>query len=137
MGLVLGACAMLAGCGVGEDSYAPGTWELEGWMDVDGYGETGQRQTDTVRITPEMSGFGVRAVTFSKFYHGQTGENVVFENGEISGFLDQQAVAPFPAHQQAVSGWYRPDAFEMRITMPPIAGTQAYQVVSGQLVQPE
>ncbi len=128
---------VLAGCGAAEERYLPGTWELEGWMEVDGHGETGQRQTDTVRITPEMVGFSVQAVTFSKFYHGQTGENVVFENGEISGFLDQQAVAPFPAHRQEVLGWYRPDAFELRITMPPIAGTQAYQVVTGQLVQPE
>ena len=128
---------MLAGCGVGDDRYAPGTWELESWMEMEGHSDVTPHQTDTLRLTPEMAGFDVRTVTFSKFYHGQAAANVVFEDGTISGHLDQAAVAPFPAHEQAVSGTYGADRFEMRITMPPIAGTQAYQVVRGRLVEPQ
>ena len=128
---------MLSGCGAASDRFQPGTWELESWMEVDGRSEAISGQVDTVRITPEMADFGAKPVFFSSFYHGQGGVNVTFADGIISGNFDQQAVAPFPAHQQAVEGWYAPDAFEMRIAMPQIAGVQTYQVVQGRLTEPE
>lgn len=73
---------------------------------------------------------------FTEFYHGVTGGNIIFKDGKISGSLHQQAVAPFPEHQQELSGTYSADRFEMRIAMPLIMGVQSYQYITGLLVEP-
>ena len=132
----MAAAVSLAGCGQSGDSFTPGEWELEAWMEVDGRSGQIEPRTDNVTIPQNMAGFDPRGVVFSKFYHGQRPTNVEFSDGVISGHLDQAAVAPFDAHEQPITGWYRADAFEMRITMPAIAGFQSYQVVSGKLVEP-
>ncbi len=135
-GIALMGSAMLAGCGPSADAFIPGAWEIEGWMEVDGRAGRLEHRTHNVRLSQNMAGLEPRGVAFSKFYNAQDPSNVVFADGVISGHLDQGAVAPFAAHEQAIEGWYKPDAFEMRITMPTIAGIQSYQVVSGKLVEP-
>lgn len=132
--VAIGVMVMSGGCSAQPDRFAPGTWELEAWMGVEGQSNTTPRQTDTVKLSPQVAQRDPRSVMFSQFYHGQTGANVIFENGTISGHLDQHAVAPFRAHRQAVSGTYSAEAFAMRIELPEIAGMQSYQFVTGRLM---
>lgn len=124
---------MVSGCVRHGDGFAPGEWQLESWMEAEGHDQRISPETLTVKLRPEVAAMDPRAVMFSEFYRGQKPTNVTFDDGKISGHLDQQAVAPFPAHEQPISGWYRPDAFELRITLPSIAGVQGYQVVTGRL----
>ncbi|TAD71502.1 MAG: hypothetical protein EAY70_14195 [Sphingomonadales bacterium] len=135
--LTLGVCLMLGACNAQEDRFTPGTWELEAWMGVEGQSTTTPRQKDTAKLSPQLAEQDARTVMFSAFYGGVKSGDVAFENGTISGHIDQQAVAPFPAHQQAVTGTYSADRFEMRIAMPAIGGMQSYQFVTGRLVKPD
>lgn len=128
---MLGASMALAGCGGRQDRFASGDWELKSWLEVKGRSGQFEPQTHSAKLSPQVADAGVHAAMFSEFYHGEKGQNVVFEGGVISGHFDQQAVAPFPEHQQAVSGTYAAESFDMRITMPVIAGVQSYQVVTG------
>ncbi|MBX7492996.1 hypothetical protein K3163_07225 [Qipengyuania sp. 1NDW9] len=127
---------MLSACGSDPNSFQPGDWELQAWLEGDTPGVRAGEMTDSVTITQDLASASPKAVFFSEFYHGAKAANVTFEDGEISGHLDQGAVAPFPAHSQSVSGWYRSDSFEMKIAMPVIGGVQSYQVVTGKLVDP-
>lgn len=132
---ILGASIALTGCGgQQQDRFAPGDWELKSWMEVKGRSGQFEPQTMRARLSEQLADKGVQAAMFSEFYRGVKSGDVAFENGTISGHIDQAAVAPFPAHQQVVSGSYSPQAFEMRITMPPIGGVQSYQVVTGKHV---
>lgn len=135
--LAMGVGLMLAACNAQEDRFAPGIWELEAWMGVEGQSTTTPRQKDTAKLSPDLAKYDARTVMFSAFYHGVKSGDVAFENGTISGHIDQQAVAPFPAHQQTVTGTYSTDRFEMRIAMPSIGGVQSYQFVTGRLVKPD
>ena len=128
---------MLAACGAQQDRFAPGTWELEAWMGVEGQTQTTPRQKETAKLSPQLAEQDPRTVMFNAFYPGVKSGDVAFENGTISGHIDQQAVAPFPSHQQEVTGTYSADAFAMRIAMPAIGGVQSYQLVTGRLVKPE
>jgi len=127
---------MLAGCGGQSEHFAPGTWELESWMEADGRSGRTPTQTDTVKLTPERAARDMRHVMFGEFYHGVKGGEVAFKDGTIKGHLEQQAIAPFPAHQQTLSGTYSPESFEIRIAMPKFVGVQTYQVVTGRLAKP-
>jgi hypothetical protein len=133
--LAMGVGLMLASCNAQADRFAPGTWELEVWMGVEGQSQTTPRQKDTAKLSPQLAEQDPRTVMFNAFYRGVKSGDVAFENGTISGHIDQQAIAPFPAHQQAVTGSYSADAFEMRIAMPAIGGVQSYQLVTGRLVK--
>ena len=135
--LAMGVGLMLAACNAQGDRFAPGTWELEAWMGAEGQSQTTPRQKDTAKLSPQLAEQDPRTVMFNAFYHGVKSGDVVFENGTISGHIDQQAVAPFPAHQQEVTGTYSADAFAMRIAMPAIGGVQSYQFVTGRLVKPD
>ena len=123
---------MIAGCGGAPDRFAPGDWELKSWMEVQGRSGQIESHTMRTRLSAQLAERGVKAAMFSEFYRGVTSGNVAFENGTISGHLDQPAVAPFPAHEQRVSGTYSAESFEIRITMPAIGGVQSYQVVTGE-----
>lgn len=135
--LAMGVGLMLAACNAQEDRFAPGSWELEAWMGVEGQSQTTPRQKDTAKLSPQLAEKDRQTVMFNAFYRGVKNGDVAFENGTISGHIDQQAVAPFPAHQQAVTGTYSADAFDMRIAMPAIGGVQSYQFVTGRLVKPD
>lgn len=136
-GIALAGATILSSCGLSSEAFTPGDWEIEAWGEVDGRSERIEPRSYQETIPQNMAGMDPRSVVFSRFYHGQSAANVVFSNGVISGSLDQSAVAPFPAHEQSVEGWYRADAFEMRIAMPAFGGYQSYQVVSGKLVVPK
>jgi hypothetical protein len=120
----------------GSESFSAGTWDLQSWMETEESDQQISAMEDTVVISDRFASAPPRDVAFSQFYRGESGSDVVFENGKISGHLNQGAIAPFPAHTQEVTGWYRSDAFEIRITLPLIANIQAYQVVTGKLSRP-
>jgi hypothetical protein len=135
--LAMGGSLMLAACTAKEDRFAPGKWELQSWMEVTGRSGRVEPQTTSAKLSPQLADKGAQAAMFSEFYRGIKSGDVTFENGAISGHIDQPAVAPFPAHQQAISGTYSAEAFEMRITMPKVAGVQSYQVVTGKHLRTE
>lgn len=133
--MVLGGMLMLAGCSLGGERFAPGTWELEAWLADAAQTRPTPRQRDTVKLSAERAQRPMQRVMFGEFYQGVQGGEVSFKDGIIAGHLDQQAVAPFEAHQQIVTGTYSADRFEMRIAMPMIMGVQTYQFVTGRLVK--
>ena len=132
--LALMGLFMTAACIPGEGEFEAGEWQLEGWMEHEGSSQRLEAHQYDARVSDQLAMMDARVVMFSEFYHSTDPSNVRFEDGVISGYLNQRAVAPFPEHQQEVTGWYRSDAFEMRIKMPPIGNFQTYQVVRGSLV---
>lgn len=128
---------MLTACGAQPDRFAAGTWELEAWMGVEGQSAATPRQKHTAKLSARLAEHDMQTVMFSQFYRGVKSGDVTFANGTISGHFDQQAVAPFPAHQQAVTGNYTANSFEMRVSMPAIGGVQSFQFVTGRLVTPD
>lgn len=135
--MALGGMVMLAGCSAGGERFAPGTWELEAWLADAAQTKATPRQRETIKLSPERAQRPMLRVVFGEFYQGVRGGEVTFKNGIIAGHLDQQAIAPFEAHKQTVTGTYAADRFEIRIAMPKIMGVQSYQFVTGRLVKPD
>ena len=105
-------------------------------MEIAGRSDRFEPHTMTVKLPPQVAEAGVRAAMFSEFYRGVASGDVTFQNGTISGHIDQPAVAPFPAHSQEFSGTYSADRFELRVAMPPIGDVQSCQRVKGRLAKP-
>ncbi|WP_108790871.1 hypothetical protein [Erythrobacter sp. Alg231-14] len=134
--LALAAFSMTSACMPGGGDFQAGEWEVEGWMESDIHPDRIEPQTHSAKVSEQLAAMDAKTVFFNAFYSAGAAGDVVFANGEISGHLSQSAVAPFPEHTQNVTGSYQSDAFEVRITLPEIAGIQAYQVVKGRLVEP-
>ncbi|MEM1051502.1 MAG: hypothetical protein AAGI28_05335 [Pseudomonadota bacterium] len=126
---------MSSACSSGGDRFLTGEWKLEGWMEDEGAVQRIEPQTHTVKVSEQLASRDPRTVAFTEFYRGADASNVIFADGEISGHINQGAVAPFPEHEQEVNGWYREDAFEMRIKLPKLGPFQPYQVVRGEWVE--
>ena len=131
--LIIGMGTMSA-CNTGDEHFRAGTWELEGWMENEGDPAKIEPQTHSASVSAQLARMEPRVVAFTEFYRGSNPANVTFKGGVISGHIDHPRQAPFPAHVQEVSGWYREDAFEMRIKLPQMGPYQPYQVVRGERV---
>ena len=129
--------SMTTACGSSDPRFHAGTWHLESWLEGEVKGPKAGQMSNEVVLDERFADLPARDVFFSKFYLGVKSGNVTFEDGVVSGSIDQGAVAPFPAHSQAMTGWYKSTAFEVRIAMPKIADVQSYQVVKGQLASPD
>lgn len=127
--------AALTGCAAGEPEMKPGEWELRGWMENAAVPDMKiSEQVYTQRLDATGARFPVSRIIFGEFYRGSSPEHVNFEDGAISGHLEQCAVAPFPKHLQKVSGSYRAESFRIEIEMPVVEG--ASQIVEGRLIKP-
>lgn len=133
----LGLALMVAGCGE-SDRFAPGTWQLEGWMESTA-GSTrdipGAMQSETVKLSADDASSPPGAVLFHNFYHGVSGGDIRVADGRIEGQFEQRGVDDIAAHTVPVSGTYGRDRFHLELEFT-VFGAKARQIVEGKLVAP-
>lgn len=113
----------------------PGTWEIRTWLEnSQSPGTRIEEQVLSESLSPQVAKRPVVSIIFGQFYHGQSPEHIEAEDGRITGYLEQNAVAPFQAHEQPVTGRYTDDSFEIVIEIPVAPGVS--QVIEGSLVEP-
>ena len=144
LGLVLAMA--LSGCGqagglardADGDRFAPGTWQMEAWLESDAgsaRGDPGATLHDTVKLSPEQADNPPASVFFNYFYHGAKNPDVRFKNGKVEGSFHQGRVDDIAAHNVPITGTYSRDRF--RVTFGYKAfGAGIDQVVEGKLVKP-
>ena len=119
------------------DRFAPGKWQLEGWMESDQgstRGKPGATLSETVDLTAEQAKYPPVTVFLSRFYQGVANGDVRFAGGKVDGSFHQRGVDDIAAHDVAISGTYGRDHF--RVTFGYKAfGMTVNQVVEGKLVE--
>lgn len=133
--LALAACGGDEAASPEQFSMQPGTWELRTWMELNGNSQGQDELVQTRELSRDAARRPVNQLLFGVFYPGKSAENIVAENGRISGSFDNPGTTPIPAHTSAVTGTYDEDSFRMVIELP-VMTNGLTQVVEARLVDP-